>query len=65
MGCAMKNNILNFWRSHFILEEQMLEVDCTILTPENVLKLVLMDIKITAFVKFYCNVITFDNLIEM
>ncbi|GFX30832.1 glycine--tRNA ligase [Trichonephila clavipes] len=38
MGCAMKNNILNLWRSHFILEEQMLEVDCTILTPENVLK---------------------------
>ncbi|XP_054712516.1 glycine--tRNA ligase-like [Uloborus diversus] len=38
MGCAMKNNILNLWRSHFILEEQMLEVDCTILTPEHVLK---------------------------
>ena len=38
MGCAMKNNILNLWRNHFILEEQMLEVDCTILTPEPVLK---------------------------
>ena len=26
MGCAMKANLLNAWRSHFILEEQMLEV---------------------------------------
>ncbi|XP_076361008.1 glycine--tRNA ligase [Tachypleus tridentatus] len=38
MGCAMKTNILNAWRSHFVLEEQMLEVDCTMLTPEPVLK---------------------------
>ena len=38
MGCAMKTNILNLWRNHFILEEQMLEVDCTILTPEPILK---------------------------
>merc|ERR1712179_619679 len=34
----MKANLLNAWRSHFILEEQMLEVDCTMLTPEKVLK---------------------------
>ena len=38
MGCAMKANLLNAWRSFFILEEQMLEVDCTMLTPETVLK---------------------------
>lgn len=38
MGCAMKSNILNLWRSHFVMEEQMLEVDCTMLTPELVLK---------------------------
>lgn len=38
MGCAMKTQLLNLWRSHFVLEEQMLEVDCTILTPEPVLK---------------------------
>jgi len=38
MGCAMKSNLINAWRSFFILEEQMLEVDCTILTPETVLK---------------------------
>ena len=38
MGCAMKSNLLNAWRLFFVLEEQMLEVDCTSLTPENVLK---------------------------
>lgn len=38
MGCAVKTNLINAWRSHFILEEQLLEVDCTILTPEPVLK---------------------------
>lgn len=38
MGCAMKTQLLNLWRSHFVLEEQMLEVDCTVLTPEPVLK---------------------------
>jgi len=37
MGCAMKSNLLSAWRSHFVLEEQMLEVDCTVLTPETVL----------------------------
>lgn len=38
MGCALKSNILNTWRQFFVLEEQMLEVDCSILTPEPVLK---------------------------
>ncbi|XP_011301987.1 glycine--tRNA ligase [Fopius arisanus] len=38
MGCAFKTNLLNAWRSFFVLEEQMLEVDCSILTPEPVLK---------------------------
>ncbi|KAK1119609.1 hypothetical protein K0M31_013032 [Melipona bicolor] len=38
MGCALKTNVLNTWRSFFILEEQMLEVDCSILTPEPVLQ---------------------------
>ena len=37
MGCALKSNLLQAWRSHFVLEEQMLEVDCTVLTPEVVL----------------------------
>ncbi|XP_017791329.1 PREDICTED: glycine--tRNA ligase [Habropoda laboriosa] len=38
MGCALKTNLLNAWRNFFVLEEQMLEVDCSILTPEPILK---------------------------
>ena len=37
-GCAFQNNIIDAWRKHFILEEDMLEVDCTMLTPYEVLK---------------------------
>ncbi|XP_071284601.1 glycine--tRNA ligase isoform X1 [Agelaius tricolor] len=38
VGCALKNNIIQAWRHHFIQEEQILEIDCTMLTPEPVLK---------------------------
>ncbi|KAM9839459.1 glycine--tRNA ligase-like isoform 2-T2 [Aulostomus maculatus] len=38
VGCSLKNNILQVWRQHFIQEEQILEIDCTMLTPEPVLK---------------------------
>ncbi|XP_070504506.1 glycine--tRNA ligase [Chironomus tepperi] len=38
MGTMLKANMLNAWRQFFVLEEQMLEVDCSILTPEPVLK---------------------------
>ena len=38
VGCAMENNIVSLWRSHFVLEEQFLEVRCTQLTPHQVLK---------------------------
>jgi glycyl-tRNA synthetase (class II) len=38
MGCAMKANMLQVWRNHFVLEEGMLEVECAMLTPEPVLK---------------------------
>jgi len=37
-SCALKANILDVWRQHFILEENMLEMECTCLTPEVVLK---------------------------
>lgn len=37
MGCAMKANLINEWRRFFILEEQMLEIDCSMLTPSPVL----------------------------
>ncbi|KAH7727006.1 glycyl-tRNA synthetase [Aphelenchoides avenae] len=38
MGCALKSNMVQLWRKHFILEEGMLEVECSALTPERVLK---------------------------
>jgi glycyl-tRNA synthetase len=38
MGCAMKHNMLKIWRNHFVLEDDLLELDCTIITPEPVLK---------------------------
>ncbi|KAL6646257.1 hypothetical protein ACP70R_017865 [Stipagrostis hirtigluma subsp. patula] len=37
-GCRVKANVLSFWRQHFVLEENMLEVDCPCVTPEIVLK---------------------------
>jgi len=37
-GCSLQANIIDAWRKHFVLEEDMLEVDCTVLTPYEVLK---------------------------
>ncbi|KAI9850918.1 MAG: Glycine--tRNA ligase 1, mitochondrial [Thelocarpon superellum] len=37
-GCALQANIIDLWRKHFVLEEDMLEVDCAVLTPQDVLK---------------------------
>jgi glycyl-tRNA synthetase len=37
-GCAVQANIIDIWRKHFVLEEDMLEVDTTMLTPHEVLK---------------------------
>ncbi|CAD2212914.1 glycyl tRNA synthetase [Angomonas deanei] len=36
--CNMKSNMLAFWRQHFVLEENMCEVDTTCITPEEVFK---------------------------
>lgn len=38
MGCSMKSNLIEEWRRAFILEEQMLEVSCSMLTPTAVLE---------------------------
>ncbi|KAL2145968.1 hypothetical protein VTI28DRAFT_5625 [Corynascus sepedonium] len=35
-GCALQTNIVDVWRRHFVLEENMLELDCTVITPEQV-----------------------------
>ncbi|KAJ5610118.1 glycine--tRNA ligase [Penicillium lagena] len=37
-GCALLANMTDLWRKHFVLEEDMLELDCTMLTPEEVFK---------------------------
>lgn len=37
-GCALQANMLALWRSHFVLEENMLELDTAVLTPHDVLK---------------------------
>ena len=37
-GCSLQANVIDLWRKHFVLEEDMLEVDCTALTPHEVLK---------------------------
>ncbi|KAJ2532473.1 Glycine--tRNA ligase 1, mitochondrial [Coemansia sp. RSA 1935] len=37
-GTALQQNIINLWRQHFVVEEDMLEVDCSIITPSKVLE---------------------------
>lgn len=37
-GTALLANLTDLWRKHFVLEEDMLEVDCTMLTPHEILK---------------------------
>ncbi|EJT96581.1 glycyl-tRNA synthetase [Dacryopinax primogenitus] len=37
-GSALQANIIEFWRKHFIIEEEMLELDTTIMTVSDVLK---------------------------
>mmetsp|Transcript_10657 Transcript_10657/g.19902 ORF Transcript_10657/g.19902 Transcript_10657/m.19902 type:complete len:716 (+) Transcript_10657:131-2278(+) len=37
-ACALKAAMIDVWRKHFILNEAMLEMECTCLTPESVLK---------------------------
>lgn len=34
--CAVKANVINLWRQHFVQEEHMLELETTVLTPEPV-----------------------------
>mmetsp|Transcript_131077 Transcript_131077/g.261536 ORF Transcript_131077/g.261536 Transcript_131077/m.261536 type:complete len:628 (+) Transcript_131077:59-1942(+) len=37
-GCALKTNILQRWRNHFVIEEQMMEIEDTHIMPYPVLK---------------------------
>ena len=38
LGSALKSNVENLWRQHFVLEEDMLEITATCLMLEDVLK---------------------------
>lgn len=38
IGTGIKNNIISHWRKHFIVEEDLLEITCSTLTPQVVLK---------------------------
>ncbi len=38
IACVLKANVLALWRQHFTLEEGMLELECTNLTPSSVLE---------------------------
>ncbi|KAK8394967.1 hypothetical protein O3P69_006031 [Scylla paramamosain] len=38
MGCDLVDNLLAEWHKHFVIQERMLKVNCSILTPEPVLK---------------------------
>jgi glycyl-tRNA synthetase len=37
-GCQVETNVLNLWRQHFVMEEDMWEIRCPSVTPEVVLK---------------------------
>jgi len=37
-GCSLMANLQSFWRQHFVLSESMLEISCSSMTPEVVLK---------------------------
>jgi glycyl-tRNA synthetase len=37
-GASLKEQVLTTWRNHFVLEDGMLQIECTTLTPYSVLK---------------------------
>jgi len=37
-GCALKTNIIQQWRNHFVIEEQLMEIEDTFIMPHPVLK---------------------------
>ena len=38
LGAMLKNNIINIWRKHYIVNEEFYEIDCPTVTPYEVLK---------------------------
>lgn len=37
-GIGAKDNIVEVWKKHFVLKENMLQVECTNITPYSVLE---------------------------
>jgi glycyl-tRNA synthetase len=54
--CTIKNNFIQEWKRHFIIEENMCEIECTCFTPEEVFIN-------SGYVKRF-NDIMFKNIIE-
>ena len=54
-GCAMEANMLTIWKSHFVLEEQMLEIRASLLTPHQVLKWVIQSHVVIIVHRWVCN----------
>lgn len=53
-GLSMKTNILALWRRHFVLEEDMLEIETTTMLPYDVLKA-------SGHVDKFCDILVFDE----
>ncbi|WEL38943.1 glycyl-tRNA synthetase [Encephalitozoon hellem] len=53
-GLGIKTNILTLWRRHFVLEEDMLEVETTTMLPYDVLKA-------SGHVDKFCDILVFDE----
>ncbi|ADM12501.1 glycyl-tRNA synthetase [Encephalitozoon intestinalis ATCC 50506] len=54
-GLSIKTNILALWRKHFVLEEDMLEIETTTMLPYDVLKA-------SGHVDKFCDILVFDEV---
>lgn len=54
-GLSIKTNILTLWRRHFVLEEDMLEIETTTMLPYDVLKA-------SGHVDKFCDILVFDEV---
>ncbi|PVZ98589.1 hypothetical protein BB558_005403 [Smittium angustum] len=67
IGSALQQNLINIWRQHFVVEEDMLEMDGAIITPAEVLK---TSGHVDKFTDFMCNdsltneIFRADHLVE-
>ncbi|ELA46703.1 glycine-tRNA ligase [Vavraia culicis subsp. floridensis] len=55
LGCSLRNNIVNYWRSVFTNEPNIYEVDSSVILPEAVLKA-------SGHVDKFCDTLIFDEV---